>query len=156
MAESMWIKIPDCKGEATDADHKDEIDIDSYSWGMTHPIDSGGTGQSMGESTASQLVVSKRACRATPNLMKFCMNAKSFGEVLLTARKRGENPIEYMKITMKNAVVASVQDSGAGDGAIQESVSFAFTAVKVEYTPQKEDGTPDASVNIEWDFSKNK
>jgi type VI secretion system secreted protein Hcp len=157
MAESMWIKIPDCKGEATDADHKDEIDIDSYSWGMVHPIDPGGTGQSAGESTASQLVVSKTVCKATPNLMKFCMNAKSFGEVLLTCRKRGENPIEYMKITMKNTVVASVQDSGSADGApAHESVSFAFTAVKVEYTPQKEDGTPDASVSIEWDFAKNK
>jgi type VI secretion system secreted protein Hcp len=111
----------------------------------------------MGESTASQLVVSKSVCKATPNLMKFCMNAKSFGEVLLTCRKRGENPIEFMKITMKNVVVASVQDSGSSaDGALQESVSFAFTAVKVEYTPQKEDGTPDASVNIEWDFAKNK
>ena len=156
MAENMWIKMDGCKGEATDDKHKDEIDVDSYSWGMSHPVDPGGTGQSAGESTATQLVVSKTVDKATPNLMKFCMNAKSFPEVLLTCRKRGENPIEFMKITMKNAVVASVQDSASGDGAIEESVSFAFTAVKVEYTPQKEDGTPDASVNIEWDFAKNK
>jgi type VI secretion system secreted protein Hcp len=157
MAESMWIKMPDVKGEATDAEHKDEIDIDSYSWGMVHPIDSSGTGQSIGESRASELVVSKSICKATPNLMKFCLNAKSFPEVLLTCRKRGENPIDYLKITMKNAVVSSVQNNGSGEGvAVNESVSFAFTAVKVEYTPQKEDGTPDASVSVEWDFAKQK
>src|SRR5262250_2675758 len=156
MAENMWIKMDGCKGEATDGEHKDEIDVDSYSWGMTHPIQPGGTGQSAGESTPSQLVVSKTDDKATPNLMKFCMNAKSFPTVLLTCRKRGEKPIDYLKITMKNAVVASVQDSGSGDGTpAHESVSFAFTAVEVEYTPQKEDGTPDGSVKTTWDFAKN-
>jgi type VI secretion system secreted protein Hcp len=157
MAENMWIKMDGCKGEATDDKHKEEIDVDSYSWGMSHPVDPGGTGQSAGESTATQLVVSKTVDKATPNLMKFCMNAKSFPTVVLTCRKRGENPIEYMKITMKNAIVASVQDSGSGDGSpAQESVSFAFTAVEVEYTPQKEDGTPDGSVKATWDFAANK
>ena len=89
--------------------------------------------------------------------MKFCMNAKSFPTVVLTCRKRGEKPIEYLKITMKNAVVASLQDSGSGDGQpAQESVSFAFTAVEVEYTPQKEDGSADGSVKATWDFAANK
>ena len=157
MAENMWVKIDGCKGEATDNDHKDEIDIESYSWGMSHPVDPSGTGQSAGESTASQLVVTKTVDKATPNLMKFCMNAKVFPEVLLTCRKRGENPIEYLKIKMKNALVAAVSDAGSGDGApAQESISFAFTGVEVEYTPQKEDGTPDGAVTMKWDFAKNK
>src|SRR5439155_22302397 len=111
---------------------------------------------SAGESTASQLTVTKTVDKATPNLMKFCMNAKVFPEVLLTCRKRGEKPIEYLKVTMKNALVASVQDSGSGDGTpAMESISFAFTGVKVEYTPQKEDGTADGAVTMTWDFAKN-
>ncbi|HXJ84279.1 MAG TPA: type VI secretion system tube protein Hcp [Candidatus Methylomirabilis sp.] len=157
MAENMWLKIDGCKGEANDDKHKDEIDVESYSWGMTHPVHSAGSGLSGGESTASPLVVTKFVDKASPNLMKFCMNAKVFSEVLLTCRKRGENPIEYMKIKMKNALVAGVQDSGANDGAVaQESISFAFTAVEVEYTPQKPDGTADGAVTMKWDFAKNK
>jgi len=156
MAESMWIKIDGVKGEATDDKHKDEIDIDSYSWGMSHPVDPGGTGQSAGTSTATQLVVSKTVDKATPNLMKFCLNAKSFEKVVLTCRKMGGTPIENLMITMFNTIVASVQDSGSGEGApAHESVSFAFTKVEVEYTPQKEDGTADGSVKATWDFSKN-
>jgi type VI secretion system secreted protein Hcp len=157
MAEMMWVKIDGCDGEATDDAHKKEIDIEAYSWGMTHPIDPGGTGQSAGESTASQLTVTKTVDKASPNLMKFCMNAKSFPKVLLTCRKRGENPIEYLKITMKNSVIGSIQNSGTGDGApAMETVSFAFTAVEVEYTPQKDDGTPDGAVTMKWDFAANK
>jgi type VI secretion system secreted protein Hcp len=157
MAESMWIKIDGCKGEATDEEHKDEIDIQSFSWGMSHPVSSSGTGQSMGESSASDLSVMKLVDRASPNLMKFCMNAKVFPEVLLTCRKRGETPIDYMKIKMKNALISSVQNSGAAEGGpLSESVSFAFTAVEVEYTPQKDDGSADGAVTMKWDYAKNK
>src|SRR5262245_4653952 len=157
MAESMWIKIDGCKGEATDDKHKDDIDVDSYAWGMMHPIQQGGTGLSAGESTASQLTVTKKVDKASPNLMKFCMNDRSFPKALLTCRKRGENPIDFLKVTMKNAVIASVQESGSADGIIgNEHVSFAFTAVEVEYTPQKDDGSPDGAVTMKWDFAKNK
>jgi type VI secretion system secreted protein Hcp len=157
MAESMWIKIDGCNGEATDDQHKNEIDIQSFSWGMIHPVSSSGTGQSMGESTASDLSVMKLVDRATPNLMKFCMNAKVFPEVLLTCRKRGTNPIDYMKVKMKNALISNVQNSGAAEGGpLSESVSFAFTAVEVEYTPQKEDGSADGAVTMTWDFAANK
>ena len=157
MAESMWIKIDGCNGEATDDQHKGEIDIQSFSWGMTHPVSATGTGQSMGESTASDLNVMKLVDKASPNLMKFCMNAKVFGEVLLTCRKRGETPIDYMKIKMKNALISSVQNSGAAEGGpLSESVAFAFTAVEVEYTPQKDDGSADGAVTMKWDFAKNK
>jgi type VI secretion system secreted protein Hcp len=157
MAESMWIKIDGCKGEATDDKHKDEIDIQSFSWGLSHPVSSSGTGQSMGESSASDLSVMKLVDRSTPNLMKFCMNAKVFGEVLLTCRKRGEDPIEYMKVKMKNALISNIQNSGASEGGpLSESVSFAFTAVEVEYTPQKDDGSADGAVTMKWDFAKNK
>ncbi len=145
MAESMWIKIDGCKGEATDDAHKDEIDIQSFSWGMSHPVSSSGTGQSMGESTASDLSVMKLVDRASPNLMKFCMNAKVFPEVLLTCRKRGETPIDYMKLKMKNALISSIQNSGAGEGGpLSESVSFAFTAVEVEYTTRRMTARPTA------------
>jgi type VI protein secretion system component Hcp len=37
-----------------------------------------------------------------------------------------------------------------------ESVSFAFTAVEVEYTPQKDDGSADGAVTMKWDFAANK
>src|SRR5262245_62000800 len=157
MAESMWIKIDGVDGEATDDKHQKEIDVDSYSWGMVHPVDPGGSGQSAGESTASQLTVTKTVDKATPNLMKFCMNAKSFGKVILTCRKRGENPIEYLKVTMKIAWRASEKGSGGGDGVIGvEKDPFALQAVEVEYTPQKDDGTADGAVTMKWDFAANK
>jgi type VI secretion system secreted protein Hcp len=156
MAGSMWLKIDGCEGEATDDGHQKEIDITSYSWGLHHPVSFHGGGLSSGETSVSDLTVSKLVDKASPNLMKFCLSAKSLTQVLLTARKRGENPIDYIKIKMKNALVSGVNSSGSGDTHGGESVSFAFEAVEVEYTPQGPDGKPQGAVTLKWDVKKNK
>ena len=53
MAVDMFIKIGDIKGESRDAKHKDEIDVLSWSWGMSqsgsmHVGGGGGAGRSTG------------------------------------------------------------------------------------------------------------
>ena len=156
MAESMWIKMDGCKGEATDSKHKDEIDVDSYSWGMSHPVDPGGSGQSAGESTATALVVSKTVDISTPNLMKFCMNGKHLDEVLLTARKRGEDTIDYVKIKLKKAMVSSVHPSAADGADSSESITINCEAIEFEYTPQGSDGKPQGAVSFKWNLKENK
>ena len=37
MAVDMFLKIDGIPGESTDASHKDEIDIFSYTWGESQP-----------------------------------------------------------------------------------------------------------------------
>jgi type VI secretion system secreted protein Hcp len=156
MAGSMWLKIDGCEGEANDDGHQKEIDINSYSFNMEHPINFRGGGLSSGETTVSPLTVTKQIDKASPNLMKFCLSAKSLKEVLLTARKRGENPIDYIKIKLKNALVSGVHNAGTGDVHGAEQVSFAFEAVEIEYTPQGADGKPQGAVTLKWDVKKNK
>jgi len=34
---ALFLKIDGIKGESTDVKHKDEIDIESFSWGVSHP-----------------------------------------------------------------------------------------------------------------------
>jgi len=158
MAGSMWLKIPGCEGEATDDGHQKEIDIQSYSFGMSHPVSFRGSGLSGGETTVQDLVVTKIVDKSSPNLMKFCLNAKSLDEVLLTARKRGESPIDYIKIKLKNALVSSVSQGGSsgGDGHPMETVAFAFEAIEKEYTPQGSDGKPQGAVSLKWNVKQNK
>jgi len=156
MAGSMWVKVPGCEGEATDDGHQKEIDIMSYSFGATHPVSSSGGGQGGGEATVHDFNVTKHVDKASPVLFKFCMNHKVLDEVLITQRKRGENPIDFVKIKLKNAVVSSINDSGHGDEAGSETVTFAFEKFEEEYTPQGSDGKPQGAVTVKWDLKANK
>ena len=45
MAADIFAKLGDIKGESADAKHKDEIEVLSFSWGVTNPPPtSGGSG----------------------------------------------------------------------------------------------------------------
>ena len=153
----MFLKIEGINGESQDSDHRNEIDIVAWSWGMsqsgtTHT----GSGGGAGKVNIQDLFVTKHLDKASPNLMLYCCSGKHIKEMKLTIRKAGENPLEYVKITMKNGLVSSVSNAASGsDDRVTEEVSFNFEEVKVEYTPQKADGSGDAGIEVGWNSAKN-
>lgn len=157
MAVDMFLKIDGIKGEAQDDKHKDEIDVLSWSWGMSQSGTShmGGGGGS-GKVSVQDLSITKHMDKATPNLMLYCCGGKHIPKVLLTVRKAGEKALEYMKITMEDCLVSHVSTGGSGsEDRLTESLSLNFAKVKVEYTPQKADGSGEAAIQMGWDIAKN-
>jgi type VI secretion system secreted protein Hcp len=75
----------------------------------------------------------------------------------LTVRKAGENPLDYLAITMLPVMVTSVSTGGSGgEDRLTENITLNFSKVKVSYTPQKEDGSADAVLDLIWNIEKNK
>jgi type VI secretion system secreted protein Hcp len=153
----MFIKIDDVKGEAQDDKHKDEIDVLAWSWGMsqsgtTHM----GAGGGAGKVNVQDLSFTKYVDKSSPNLIMACCNGKHFKEAKLTVRKAGEKPLEYIKLTMKDVIISSLSTGGSGgEDRLTENVTLNFGAFKMEYTPQKPDGSGDAAVEAGWDIAKN-
>jgi len=58
MASDIFAKIGDIKGESVDSKHKDEIEVLSFSWGVTNPgsISPGGGGGA-GKATFQDLTI---------------------------------------------------------------------------------------------------
>ena len=70
MAEDIFAKIGDIKGESTDDKHKDEIEVLSYSWGVanTPPTGPGGAGKAVFQ----DVTVVHGIDKSTPSLFKVC------------------------------------------------------------------------------------
>lgn len=157
MAVDMFLKIDGIRGESNDHKHKDEIDVLSWSWGMSQSGTShisGGSGA--GKVNVQDLSITKYIDKSTPNLMLYCASGKHIPEMKMTVRKAGDKALEYIKITMKDGIISSVNPGGSGhDDRLVENVSLNFAHVKVEYTPQKADGSGDAAVEMTWDIAKN-
>lgn len=157
MAVDMFLKIEGVEGEAVDHAHGGEIDVLSWSWGMSQ---SGsmhvGGGGGAGKVNVQDLVITKYLDKSSPTLMKTCCSGKHYPSAILTIRKAGDQPVEYLIIEMTDVLISSVQiGASAGDDRLMETVSLNFAAVKQSYTPQAKDGTPAAAVEAGFNIEEN-
>lgn len=157
MAVDMFLKLTDCEGESKDDSHKNEIDVLAWSWGMSQ---SGtmhmGSGGGAGKVAVQDLSVTKYIDKATTILMQKVCKGDCYDEALLTVRKAGGEPLEYLIITMTNVIVSSYSTGGSGgEDRLTENISLNFEKVKVEYTPQEADGSGGASSELGWDIAAN-
>ncbi len=157
MAVDMFLKLDDVKGESVDSKHAGTIDVLAWSWGMsqsgtTHT----GTGGGAGKVNVQDISITKYIDKSSPVLELSCCNGKHFKEAVLTVRKAGEKPLEYLKITLKDIIISSVSLGGSGgEDRLTENVSLNFAEFKTEYVPQKKDGTGDAAIEAAWNISQN-
>jgi type VI secretion system secreted protein Hcp len=158
MAVDMFLKIASIKGESKDGTHKEEIDVLSWSWGMSQSGTTHlGTGGGAGKVNVQDLSFTKYVDKASHLLMGHCAKGTHIPEALLTVRKAGDKPLEYVKITMTDALVTSVSTGGSGgEDRLTENVTLNFAKFKYEYTPQKATGAGDATVDFGFDIAANK
>lgn len=157
MAMDMFLKLDDVKGESTDSKHKDEVDVLSWSWGMsqsgtTHMGGGGGSGKV----AVQDISVTKHVDKGSPVLALACMTGKHFKQGLLTIRKAGDKPLEYLKIKMDEVIITSISHGGSGgEDRLTETISLNFAKVGFVYTPQKPDGSGDAAVEAVYNIAEN-
>lgn len=136
------------KGESQDAAHANEIDVQSWSWGM-QGRSTIGTGVATGRATMHELKIVKRVDSATTPLMSALRSNEVITKAVLTVRKAGGSKLEYLKITIEQGRVTSISVEGGGPDEsteVFEHVSFSFNKITVEYVPQGKDGLPRGSM----------
>lgn len=161
MASDYLLEIDTIKGESTDAKHKDKIEIDSFSWGVSNEGSMGrGGGGGTGKANFQDLHFTKQTDKSSPKLLAAAASGEHIKKAVLTARKAGGKggQVEYLKITMEDVMVSSYQVGGAsGNSSVPtDSFSFNYTKLKYEYMPQKADGTLEGAVVASYDRAANK
>jgi type VI secretion system secreted protein Hcp len=158
MAGAIFIKINGIKGESVDAKHKDEIDVLSWSWGITNAGSMAhGGGGGAGKATFADFVFSHHIDKASPLLMKACATGQHLPDATLTQRRAGTAQAEFLVIKMTDVLVVAIADGGSVEGeATSETVSLVFGKVDVEYKAQKADGSLDSGLHFKYDLKTNK
>ena len=156
MAVDVFLKFATIKGESKDSAHKEEIDVLSYSWGVSQTgTMSYGGGGGAGKANFSDLSFMHRFDKASPILAMACASGEHIKEATLTARKAGKGQQDYLIFKMSDVLISSVQVSGSSEEPV-ESVSFNYSKVEMEYKMQKEDGSLAPGVQFKYDLKANK
>jgi type VI secretion system secreted protein Hcp len=159
MAVDMFLKIDGIPGESTDASHRDEIDVLSYTWGESQPPTAGGAGSgaSGGRVAMQDFHFAMRINKASPKLFLACASAAHIRNAILTVRRAGANPVEFLKWTLSDITVVSYQTASNVPPGEQplDHISLRFAKIETEYRAVKPDGSLDAPIKAGWDLQAN-
>jgi type VI secretion system secreted protein Hcp len=156
VASDIFAKLGDIKGESLDDKHKDEIEVLSWSWGVTNALTHAGSGAGQGRATFRDLSFIHKIDKASPVLMQACATGVHLKEATITHRKAGKGQQEFLVIKMNDVIVTAVMDADSSDDGAAETVSLAVAKIDVEYRPQKADGSLDAGIHFKYDLKTNK
>ena len=157
MASDIFAKIGDIKGESLDDKHKDEIEVLSWSWGVTNARPAAaGSGAGAGKASFHDLSFTHKIDKASPVLMKGCATGVHLKEATITHRKAGKGQQEFLVVKMNDVIITSVTNEDSSGGANVETVSLTFAKVDLQYRPQKADGSLDAGIHFKYDLKGNK
>ena len=158
MAVDMFIKFDGIDGESVDSKHAKSIDVLAWSWGMsqsgtTHTSTGGGAGKV----NVQDLSLTKHIDKSSTVLLQHCATGKHIAKAVLTVRKAGDKPLEYLVITLKDLLISSVQTGGSGgEDRLTENVTINFGAYEVAYQQQaKTGGAEGGQVFAKFDIAKN-
>jgi type VI secretion system secreted protein Hcp len=159
MVSAYYLKIDGVKGESTDKGHKDEIEIQSWSHGVSQPTSASAStsgGLATGRCSHSDLSVMKTVDVATPTLAQLCCTGKHIKEVTLVCeRADGDKRVPYYTIKLTDVIISSAQVSGGGEVPM-ESISFNYAKINWEYAKQNVAGGSAAGKSTgSWDLKLN-
>jgi type VI secretion system secreted protein Hcp len=156
MPVDYFLKIDGISGDSTDAKHKDEIQLESFTWGETNSTTGGGGGGGgAGKVRMQDFSFTMRVNKASPQLMRACADGQRLKSATFTARRAGKGQQDFLVITLTDVAVTSYQSGGITDTLPLDQVSLSFSKIQVEFRPDT-DGTRDAPVKAGWDVQLNR
>jgi type VI secretion system Hcp family effector len=135
MAWAMFCKIDGIEGSNTVVNHRSEIEVLKFDYFVSHPV-TGGEG--VGSHHHSDVTIEKASDKSSGKLMQHSISGRVLSKVELKFYRQTHGGEEgcYCTVTLKNAIVsnwhASADQSDTTHPGIRETVSFAFSEIKLE------------------------
>ena len=158
MATDMYLKLDGIEGESLDSAHSAEINVLSFDYGTTQSATAHeGGGSTSGRADVHDMTLVKHVDKSSPLLFHLACSGTHIAKAVLSVRKAGgKAPVDYLVITLEQVLVSSFKGGAQGSAdRVSETLVLNFATIKVEYTPQKEDGSGTAKVTKGWNISKN-
>jgi len=114
-----FLKLDGIQGESNDSKHKNEIEIESFSWGEAQSgTASFGGGMGGGKVQMQDFHFVMRVNKASPKLMLACATGDHIKNGILICRKAGKEQQEYLKVVFTDLMVSSYQMGGSPGASV--------------------------------------
>jgi len=165
----IWFESPGVsaapKGETKDDTYKkyNAFEIKDFSFGVENPttIGSATGGAGAGKIKFNEFTIKKTSDSASPLFFKNCCVGAHYKTVTISMRKSGGSPDvagkEFLQFRFDTVFTTKIDWTGPGDEGPEESITFAYGKLGVQYTPQTQEGKSDTPPPPQgWDQVANK
>jgi len=138
MPSDYYLLIDKVKGETQAEDMKDNIELDSWSWGASNPAHISGQGLAAGKPSLSDFTCSFTLDAASPMIVNHLHKGTHLASATFTGRKTGGDgkPYKYLVITLTDVFVTGFSTGGGSQGVPPASLSLAYEEISYKYFTQ--------------------
>ncbi|UCD50522.1 MAG: type VI secretion system tube protein Hcp [Phycisphaerales bacterium] len=143
----IFMKIDGLKGPVVDRDHQGWIAVDSFNYGISHPVGAEGKADHKG------LVLVKAVDKVSPLLYLRCTNGQPLDEVALEITRTASDDVAVQLFRLGQATVTSIQVSAhSGGKQATERVTLRYESIAWTYIKMDPDtGSVISEVTMQWD-----
>jgi len=158
----MYLQIKGIEGDSTNEAHKNWIELESFSHGVSQPVGASWSAQGAHAGSIAQhteFSFSKRLDSSSPTLCLYCCNGKAIDEVVFEITRPLGDQTTFMKYTFNDCIISGISTSGSAsesDPIPMEQVSIRYSQIKWEYTPTDTKGKKQSAKKAGWNVATNK
>ncbi len=150
-ALDAFLEIYGLPGRPTGVRPDHTIEVQSFSWGATQ------TGALRPTpATADDFDFVAAVNKASPLLFQAASKGEHFSKAVLHVRKAGGDQQDFLKVTLQDVLVSSVQTRSINESLPLEEVSLTFSRIQEVYVPTLDDGRPGTPVIAQWNLTPNR
>ncbi|MBK7423004.1 MAG: type VI secretion system tube protein Hcp [Propionivibrio sp.] len=153
---AYFLQLDGIKGESTDKDHKDWINFNSFSWGVTNSAPVGGGGGGSGKAVFQDFSWYQGLDRSITGLFSSVATGKHIKTAVVDFQSSGEKPIVYFKMSFNDVLLSEVSLQGSGGNKPFVDASFSYAKVTLDYWDQKPDGSRGTKSTASYDLKQGK
>ena len=159
----IHLDLGSIQGESPSTAHPNEIEISSFSWGVSLTVirTKGGTGgDTVPKASITEITVTKFVDKASVRLLAAITTGQYFKTAKITWSKStgGKKPEDFLTITLTGVYITSVnQNSSRGDeGVGRETLTLSFDEVNYDYKEQGKNGIMTSAGQMTYDLALSK
>ena len=152
---NMYLKLHEINGKSVDEDHKDWIELISFTWVVhadaTFEVGLGGQAK---QSHIDAISASKFCDKSSVTLWKNCTTGKHIPRGHIHCLKLdGDTRVKYLTLELEDIMLRKVSWSGAGDDSVlKEDIELVFAKFKETYTVQHDLGGSGAGLEFGYNI----